>query len=285
MTFAKRVPKKAVAMTLFVVMVLCLVLGALSPSASAATISCYDTGYRYNPGAPGLPYEFAAHWGLAYAYSSNGMPAYCIEMLNHEFYGGTDYYETTSPIGNLSGEQRAMLAQVLAHGYDGSTKYGGSAVEEQLATQRAVWMVATNNCWGGRGSHAILHGLAPHTTLGHTARRIIDSCNIYIQLSLAITHQALSQSCASRRKTVSTNEKYTFRTWLLRLGLNGDEFKTARMHLLEHLDGNIAWKRPEQAVEQRERLRQKAELVERERPALQEQRIEAEAMESLGPSL
>jgi len=81
----------------------------------------------------------------------------------------------------------------------------------------------------------------------------------YIQLCLAITAQALNQRCASRQKTHSTNEKYTFRTWLLRLGLIGDEFKTARLHLLEHLDGCIAWKDPAQALQQKERLRQKKE--------------------------
>ena len=43
----------------------------------------------------------------------------------------------------------------------------------------------------------------------------------YIQFCLAIGAQALNQSCASRRKTQTSNEKYTFRTWLLRLGLNG----------------------------------------------------------------
>ena len=77
----------------------------------------------------------------------------------------------------------------------------------------------------------------------------------YIQLSLAICNQALTQSCASYRRTQSTNEKYTFRTWLLRLGMIGDEFKTARMFLLKNLDGCIAWKDPSQALEQRERLK------------------------------
>lgn len=81
----------------------------------------------------------------------------------------------------------------------------------------------------------------------------------YIQLCLAISAQALNQRCASRQKTRSTNEKYTFRTWLLRLGLIGDEFKTARLHLLEHLDGCIAWKDPAQAEQQKQRLRQKKE--------------------------
>lgn len=73
----------------------------------------------------------------------------------------------------------------------------------------------------------------------------------YIHLCLAISHQALTQSSASRRVTVSTNEKYTFRTWLLRLGLNGEEFSETRKHLLKHLDGCIAWKDPEQAVQQK----------------------------------
>ena len=67
----------------------------------------------------------------------------------------------------------------------------------------------------------------------------------------------LDGSPARHTKTVSDNEKYTFRTWLLRLGLIGDEFKTARHHLLKNLDGNIAWKDPSQAEKQKERLAQK----------------------------
>ena len=34
----------------------------------------------------------------------------------------------------------------------------------------------------------------------------------------------------------------------------GDEFKTARLHLLKNLEGNIAWKDPAQAEEQKKRL-------------------------------
>ena len=76
----------------------------------------------------------------------------------------------------------------------------------------------------------------------------------YIQLCLAISYQALAQQRAVRSKTHSDNEKYTFRTWLLRLGMIGDEFKTARQHLLKNLEGNIAWKDPAQALQQKQRL-------------------------------
>lgn len=84
----------------------------------------------------------------------------------------------------------------------------------------------------------------------------------YIQLCLAISAQALNQSSAGRIKTASTNEKYTFRTWLLRLGMIGDEFKTARKFLLENLEGGIAWKDPEQAQRQKERIKAKKEKEE-----------------------
>ena len=72
---------------------------------------------------------------------------------------------------------------------------------------------------------------------------------------------------ASPRVTQSENPRYTFRTWLIRIGLNGEEFKSCRKHLLSHLEGNIAWKNPEQAIAQRERLRQ-------ERIAAREHRVE-----------
>ena len=65
-----------------------------------------------------------------------------------------------------------------------------------------------------------------------------------------------SSKSAQWKPTHSPNQKYTFRTWLLRLGLIGEEFKNCRKHLLSHLEGNIAWLHPEDAIAQRERLKQ-----------------------------
>ena len=64
----------------------------------------------------------------------------------------------------------------------------------------------------------------------------------YIQLCMAISWQALTAASASPTRPVTDNPAYTFRCWLLRLGMNGDEFKTARTHLLKHLPGNAAWR-------------------------------------------
>ena len=89
----------------------------------------------------------------------------------------------------------------------------------------------------------------------------------YISLVLAVSNQALTQKSASPRVTQSENPRYTFRCWLIRIGLNGQEFKNCRKHLLSHLEGNIAWLHPEDAIKQRERL--KAERI-----AVREQRVE-----------
>lgn len=64
----------------------------------------------------------------------------------------------------------------------------------------------------------------------------------YIQLCLAISAQALNTKAASPARPQTDNPKYTFRCWLLRLGFIGDEFSTAREHLLANLPGNAAWR-------------------------------------------
>lgn len=64
----------------------------------------------------------------------------------------------------------------------------------------------------------------------------------YITLALAISAQGINQKSTQLKKTESDNEKFTFRCWLLRLGLIGDEFTNVREHLIKHLDGNAAWR-------------------------------------------
>lgn len=102
----------------------------------------------------------------------------------------------------------------------------------------------------------------------------------YIQFCLAMTAQALNQRSASPTKTQSSNEKYTFRVWLLRLGMIGDEFKTARQHLLDHLEGCIAWKDPAQAQRQKERLREKREAERQQTQAPPEEAVPETEMEA-----
>ena len=55
----------------------------------------------------------------------------------------------------------------------------------------------------------------------------------------------------------------------------GDEFKTARQHLLKNLEGNIAWRDPAQAEAQKARLAAKR-LAEQQETEEQEPMVEEE---------
>ena len=64
----------------------------------------------------------------------------------------------------------------------------------------------------------------------------------YIQLCLALSQMAKSVKTASPKPQQNENPKYAMRTWLLRLGFIGDEFKTARDLLTKRLDGDAAFR-------------------------------------------
>ena len=71
----------------------------------------------------------------------------------------------------------------------------------------------------------------------------------YVNLCLAMSSQAIAQRSTVMRKTQSDNELFTFRVWLVRLGLNGPEFKETRDQLLQNLDGDRAWRHDKDSYE------------------------------------
>ena len=64
-----------------------------------------------------------------------------------------------------------------------------------------------------------------------------------ITLALAISAQAINQKRTVMRRTeITENPAFTFRTFLLRLGLIGPEFKNVRKNLLKNLPGDKTWR-------------------------------------------
>ena len=64
----------------------------------------------------------------------------------------------------------------------------------------------------------------------------------YIQLCLALSQMAKTVKSASAKPQQNENPKYAMRTWLLRLGFIGEEFKTARETLTKKLAGDTAFR-------------------------------------------
>ena len=64
----------------------------------------------------------------------------------------------------------------------------------------------------------------------------------YIQLCLALSEMAKELKTASPKPQQTENPKFAMRTWLIRLGMVGEEFSTARSFLTKNLSGDAAFR-------------------------------------------
>ena len=69
-----------------------------------------------------------------------------------------------------------------------------------------------------------------------------DTVKAYTHFITALCHLAKKQKRVLATERVSTNEKYDFRCFLLRLGFIGKEYRDERKLLLQHLSGSSAFK-------------------------------------------
>ena len=136
---------------------------------------------------------------------------------------------------------------------------------EKIEKQRPASLEEMNRAWYGyhntRPTHydaSRYHGVNLHNVWfrGTVEFRWFDGplhagkVKAYIQFVLALSAKAIRARASSSKRRPFNPEtaKYDFRVFLLHLGLIGDEFKTARLHLMANLKGSAAWKhgRPEQ---------------------------------------
>lgn len=81
----------------------------------------------------------------------------------------------------------------------------------------------------------------------------------FCQLAAMMNDMALSQKRIQAKEVNTDNEKYAFRIWLLRLGMNGDAYKSTRKVLMEKLGGHAAFRTPEEAEKAKAKNKAKRE--------------------------
>jgi hypothetical protein len=74
-----------------------------------------------------------------------------------------------------------------------------------------------------------------------------DVLDAEMRLACFMNRQALSQKRIQPKAVAEENEKYSFRIWLIRMGMKGEEYKEARKILLKNLSGNCAFRTEEEA--------------------------------------
>lgn len=70
----------------------------------------------------------------------------------------------------------------------------------------------------------------------------LEKITAYTQLVELLSKQAKKLKYASAKAKDTDNEIFTFRVWLIRLGMIGNEYKEARKVLLKNLTGNSAFR-------------------------------------------
>ena len=76
----------------------------------------------------------------------------------------------------------------------------------------------------------------------------IKSC---IQFGCAVSAQAKNQARVSASVVSYENERYAFRCWMTRMGMNGDEYKASRKRFLSRLEGDCSFKGGRKSLNQK----------------------------------
>lgn len=153
----------------------------------------------------------------------------------------------------VSDQRRAQWCKPTETGLVDAVKTRKPTTKDDLGT---IWYGGVNAKASRSRSHydeSRYHGLNLHSTFyrGTVEFRYFESTlhagevKASIQFVLALCAFALNASTVRTSKKTfdpTYNHKYEFRTWMLRLGLIGDEFKTCRDHILHLLPGHADYK-------------------------------------------
>ena len=102
----------------------------------------------------------------------------------------------------------------------------------------------------------------------------IATLRCFTTLCAMMNKQALTQSRIQAKEITGENEKYAMRIWLLRLGMNGPEYKDERRILMENLSGHAAFRTEEDKARWQAKQNEKRDAL---RAAKQEVTDDADA--------
>ncbi len=87
--------------------------------------------------------------------------------------------------------------------------------------------------------------------------------------------QAIAQQRIQAKAVGAENEKYAMRIWLLRLGMNGPEYKEERRILMRNLSGNSAFRTEEEKARWQQKQNEKRDALRAAKQAVAEVTIDA----------
>lgn len=102
---------------------------------------------------------------------------------------------------------------------------------------------------------------------GFTNVQDAEHLQTYTKLATLMNKMALSQKRIQAKEVDSSNEKYALRSWLIRLGMSGDEYKADRKRLMENLSGHTAFRTEESQEKAKRKAQRQKEQYQQEQTA------------------
>ncbi|MFA9398826.1 MAG: virulence-related protein, partial [Clostridiaceae bacterium] len=98
---------------------------------------------------------------------------------------------------------------------------------------------------GAEGCKGIIFDFEERTLTFKLAIEDLDTDKIdaFKELVIQINKNAKNLKHTSFKQSQDDNPKYAFRTWLIRLGMNGSKYKVIRKTLLSNLEGSAAYRK------------------------------------------
>jgi len=98
------------------------------------------------------------------------------------------------------------------------------------------------------------------------------------QIACLMNKHALEQKRIQAKVVNDDNEKYAFRIWLLRIGMNGDEYKASRKILMANLSGHAAFRTEDEEARWKARQKEKRDELRAAKAAVQAEERPADAV-------
>lgn len=154
---------------------------------------------------------------------------------------------------------RGSLISKATGGTFGCTEELSDALKDDactLTTERLIQTIADFESENGKALTGLSFEEDKVSFTGFPFTDDTEKVQAFQQLVCRMNKLAKEQKRTLAREVDDSNERYIFRIWLLRLGMAGSEFKTARRVLLAPLSGNAAFK--DSAMEDRWKEKQAA---------------------------
>lgn len=153
----------------------------------------------------------------------------------------------------------ASKGKLLVSAFALTQPFVGSHLAEELCKRRSEDMESFQEIWNECGE-----GHCPGFEINFEKQTMTmklvkenvtaDEMNAFLDLAVCINENAKKLKCSFFKPAQDDNPKFALRTWLLRLGMSGDAFKTTRKTLLARLSGNTAFRTPSEEEKHKSRL-------------------------------